>query len=124
MLHGGGPGASAWSNFGSALPGFAAGFRTILIDQPGFGGSDKPPVEGNYYRFAAKYVVRLLDQLGIERAHVLGNSLGGGTAVRLALEHQRRVARLGLMGTGGLLPNLFPADPPGGGPRLSLSGAA
>ena len=54
MLHGGGPGASAWSNFGSALPGFAEDFRTLLIDQPGFGQSDKPPVEGNYFRFAAE----------------------------------------------------------------------
>ncbi|HEX8781065.1 MAG TPA: alpha/beta hydrolase, partial [Nocardioides sp.] len=53
MLHGGGPGASAWSNFGPALPGFAGQFRTILVDQPGFGGSDKPDVVGNYYRHAA-----------------------------------------------------------------------
>ena len=44
MLHGGGPGASSWSNFGPALPGFAASFRTLLIDQPGFGQSDKPTV--------------------------------------------------------------------------------
>ena len=35
MLHGGGPGASSWSNFGPALPGFAEEFRTILVDQPG-----------------------------------------------------------------------------------------
>src|SRR3546814_16493621 len=105
MLHGGGPGASAWSNFGSALPGFAAGFRTILIDQPGFGGSDKPPVEGNYYRLAAKYVVRLLDQPGIERAPVLGNSLGGGTAVPLALAKPRGGARLGMLGPHGLPTN-------------------
>ena len=58
MLHGGGPGASAWSNFGSALPGFATSFRTLLVDQPGFGGSDKPPVVGNYFRFSADYVVQ------------------------------------------------------------------
>src|ERR1700712_3315018 len=56
MLHGGGPGASAWSNFGAALPGFASDFRTLLVDQPGFGGSDKPEVLGNYYRFAADHV--------------------------------------------------------------------
>ena len=57
MLHGGGPGASAWSNFGPALPHFAAHFRTFLVDQPGFGGSDKPEVVGNYYRHAADHVV-------------------------------------------------------------------
>ncbi|WP_067433022.1 4,5:9,10-diseco-3-hydroxy-5,9,17-trioxoandrosta-1(10),2-diene-4-oate hydrolase [Nocardioides jensenii] len=123
MLHGGGPGASAWSNFGAALPGFAQDFRTILIDQPGFGGSDKPPVEGNYYRFAAKYVIGLLDQLGLDRVHLLGNSLGGGTAMRLALEHPRRVARLVLMGPGGLSLNLFHADPTEGVRRLMEFGA-
>ena len=118
MLHGGGPGASAWSNFGSALPGFAEHFRTLLVDQPGFGASDKPAVVGNYYRHAADHVVALLDELGIERIHLLGNSLGGGTAMRLALEHPDRVGRLVLMGPGGLSLNLFHADPTEGVQRL------
>ena len=118
MLHGGGPGASAWSNFGAALPGFAEDFRTLLIDQPGFGGSDKPEVVGNYYRFAADHVVQLLDELGIGRIHLLGNSLGGGTAMRLALTHPDRVGRLVLMGPGGLSLNLFHADPTEGVQRL------
>lgn len=118
MLHGGGPGASSWSNFGTALPGFAEQFRTILIDQPGFGGSDKPEVVGNYYRHAASYVIGLLDQLGIDRVHLLGNSLGGGTAMRLALEYPDRVGRLILMGPGGLSLNLFHADPTEGVKRL------
>ena len=118
MLHGGGPGASAWSNFGAALPGFAQDFRTLLVDQPGFGGSDKPEVVGNYYRFAADHVVQLLDELGIDRIHLLGNSLGGGTAMRLALTHPDRVGRLVLMGPGGLSLNLFHADPTEGVQRL------
>jgi 4,5:9,10-diseco-3-hydroxy-5,9,17-trioxoandrosta-1(10),2-diene-4-oate hydrolase len=118
MLHGGGPGASAWSNFGAALPGFAARFRTLLVDQPGFGASDKPDVVGNYYRHSAGYVVALLDELGIERVHLLGNSLGGGTAMRLALSHPDRVGRLILMGPGGLSLNLFHADPTEGVQRL------
>jgi 4,5:9,10-diseco-3-hydroxy-5,9,17-trioxoandrosta-1(10),2-diene-4-oate hydrolase len=123
MLHGGGPGASSWSNFGAALPGFAEDFRTILVDQPGFGGSDKPAVEGNYYRFAAEHVLGLLDQLGIERCHLLGNSLGGGTAMRLALMAPDRVGRLVLMGPGGLSLNLFHADPTEGVQRLMDFGA-
>ena len=118
MLHGGGPGASSWSNFGPALPRFAADFRTLLVDQPGFGGSDKPPVVGNYYRHAAEYVVTLLDELQVDRVHLLGNSLGGGTAMRLALEHPDRVGRLVLMGPGGLSLNLFHADPTEGVQRL------
>ncbi|MGH3308298.1 MAG: alpha/beta fold hydrolase, partial [Nocardioides sp.] len=118
MLHGGGPGASSWSNFGSALPRFATQFRTLLVDQPGFGGSDKPPVEGNYYRHAADHVIALLDELDIDRVHLLGNSLGGGTAMRLALTHPERVGRLVLMGPGGLSLNLFHADPTEGVQRL------
>jgi 4,5:9,10-diseco-3-hydroxy-5,9,17-trioxoandrosta-1(10),2-diene-4-oate hydrolase len=118
MLHGGGPGASAWSNFGSALPRFAPKFRTLLVDQPGFGGSDRPPVEGNYYRHSADHVVALFDELGIDRVHLLGNSLGGGTAMRLALSHPERVGRLVLMGPGGLSLNLFHADPTEGVQRL------
>ena len=124
MLHGGGPGASSWSNFGPTLPGFAAHFRTLLVDQPGFGGSDKPAVEGNYYRFSATYVLGLLDRLGIEKVHLLGNSLGGGTAVRLALMAPERVGRLVLMGPGGLSLNLFHADPTEGVQRLMDFAAA
>src|SRR5690242_13127113 len=118
LLHGGGPGASAWSNFGSALPGFAENFRTLLVDQPGFGQSDKPPVVGNYFRFAAEAVKLLLDELGIDRIHLLGNSLGGGTAARFALLYPERVARLVLMGPGGLNLSLFHADPTEGVQRL------
>lgn len=123
MLHGGGPGASSWSNFGPALPGFAESYRTILVDQPGFGSSGKPEVVGNYYRHAADHVLGLLDQLGIERVHLLGNSLGGGTAMRLALSHPDRVGRLVLMGPGGLSLNLFHADPTEGVKRLMEFGA-
>ncbi|WP_310963675.1 4,5:9,10-diseco-3-hydroxy-5,9,17-trioxoandrosta-1(10),2-diene-4-oate hydrolase [Nocardioides terrisoli] len=123
MLHGGGPGASSWSNFGPALPGFAERMHTVMVDQPGFGGSDKPAVQGNYYRFSAEYVVALLDQVGLERVHLLGNSLGGGTAMRLALTHPDRVGRLVLMGPGGLSLNLFHADPTEGVQRLMDFGA-
>ena len=123
MLHGGGPGASAWSNFGAALPGFASDFRVLLVDQPGFGDSDKPPVVGNYFRHSAGYLRAFLDELGLDRVHLLGNSLGGGTATRLAIEHPDRVGRLVLMGPGGLSLNLFHADPTEGVQRLMEFGA-
>jgi 4,5:9,10-diseco-3-hydroxy-5,9,17-trioxoandrosta-1(10),2-diene-4-oate hydrolase len=111
MLHGGGPGASAWSNFGRALPRFAAQFRTLLVDQPGFGPSDKPAVEGHYFTFSADKLAALLDELGIEKVHLLGNSLGGGTATRFALKYPKRVGRLILMGPGGVSQNVFSPDP-------------
>src|SRR5215472_15556647 len=97
MLHGGGPGASAWSNFGPNLP--------------VFGRSDKPPVAGNYFTFAAGALAGMLGELGIERVHLVGNSLGGGTAVRFALAYPDQAARLVLMGPGGLSLNVFAPDP-------------
>jgi 4,5:9,10-diseco-3-hydroxy-5,9,17-trioxoandrosta-1(10),2-diene-4-oate hydrolase len=118
LLHGGGPGASAWSNFGRNLPVFAARFRTLMIDQPGFGSSEKPPVTGHYFTFAAEALAGLLDKLGIGQAHLVGNSLGGGTAVRFALRYPGRAGRLVLMGPGGLSLNVFAPDPTEGVKRL------
>jgi 4,5:9,10-diseco-3-hydroxy-5,9,17-trioxoandrosta-1(10),2-diene-4-oate hydrolase len=111
LLHGGGPGASAWSNFGRNLPVFAERFRTLMIDMPGFGRSGRPPVAGHYFTFAADATAGLLDELGIGRVHLLGNSLGGGTAVRFALAYPERAGRLVLMGPGGLSLNVFASDP-------------
>jgi 4,5:9,10-diseco-3-hydroxy-5,9,17-trioxoandrosta-1(10),2-diene-4-oate hydrolase len=118
MLHGGGPGASGWSNFGRNLPAFAGQFRTLLVDQPGFGRSDKPPVKGNYFTFAAEALAGLLDELGIDRVQLVGNSLGGGTAVRFALRFPERAGRLVLMAPGGLSLNVFAPDPTEGVKRL------
>jgi 4,5:9,10-diseco-3-hydroxy-5,9,17-trioxoandrosta-1(10),2-diene-4-oate hydrolase len=118
MLHGGGPGASAWSNFGPNLPVFAERFRTLIVDQPGFGKSGRPPVTGSYFTFSADALAALLTGLGIERVHLIGNSLGGGTAVRFALNYPERAGRLVLMGPGGLSLNLFAPDPTEGVKRL------
>src|SRR6266487_1559805 len=118
MLHGGGPGASAWSNFGRNLGVFARRFRTLMVDQPGFGRSDKPPVAGQYFTFAAGALAGLLDDLGIDKVHLVGNSLGGGTAVRFALRYPERAGRLVLMGPGGLSLNVFAPDPTEGVKRL------
>jgi 4,5:9,10-diseco-3-hydroxy-5,9,17-trioxoandrosta-1(10),2-diene-4-oate hydrolase len=118
LLHGGGPGASGWSNFGRNLPVFAGRFRTLLVDQPGFGQSDRPPVTGNYFTFSADALAGLLKTLGIERVHLIGNSLGGGTAVRFALNYPDRAGRLVLMAPGGLGLNVFAPDPTEGVKRL------
>ena len=123
MLHGGGPGASGMSNFKNNLPAFAEHFRTLVVDQPGYGKSDKPEVQGSYFTFAATALKDLLDELGIDQAHLVGNSLGGGTAVRFALENPERAGRLVLMGPGGLSLNVFAPDPTEGVRRLAEFGA-
>ncbi|WP_327299327.1 MULTISPECIES: 4,5:9,10-diseco-3-hydroxy-5,9,17-trioxoandrosta-1(10),2-diene-4-oate hydrolase [unclassified Streptomyces] len=124
MLHGGGPGASGWSNFGGNLPVFAEHFRTLLVDQPCFGGSDKPELDKDFFSYSADAVAALMDELGIARAHFIGNSLGGGTSVRMALNHPDKVDKLLLMGPGGISLNVFAADPTEGIKRLFEFSAA
>lgn len=118
FLHGGGPGAGSWSNFGTSLPVFAQHRRTLLVDQPGFGHSEKPEFTDHFFNFSANALEALLDELGVQRVHLVGNSLGGGTAVRFALDHPDRVERLALMAPGGLNLNLFASEPTEGVKRL------
>lgn len=119
LLHGGGPGASAWSNFGRTLGALAQRFRVLAVDQVGFGRSSKPAEFGKqFFAASADTLADLLDVLGIERAHCVGNSLGGGTAARLALDHPGRAGRLVLMAPGGLGLNVFAADPTEGIKKL------
>ncbi|MEV6302336.1 4,5:9,10-diseco-3-hydroxy-5,9,17-trioxoandrosta-1(10),2-diene-4-oate hydrolase [Actinoplanes sp. NPDC051861] len=124
LLHGGGPGASAKSNFGRTVPALAPHFDVLAVDQPGYGGSLDDPITGQYFTHAASGLASLLDKLGIEQVDLVGNSLGGGTAVRFALNFPHRARRLLLMGPGGLSLNVFAADPTEGVKRLGAFGAA
>ncbi|MEV6068792.1 4,5:9,10-diseco-3-hydroxy-5,9,17-trioxoandrosta-1(10),2-diene-4-oate hydrolase [Nocardia sp. NPDC052001] len=120
LLHGGGPGASSWSNFAKNIPVLARDFHVLAVDQPGFGLSDKPTEHPQYFVHSSSALKDLLDTLGItERVHLLGNSLGGGAATRFALDYPDRAGKLVLMGPGGLSTNLFAPDPTEGVKLLS-----
>src|SRR5690606_21559440 len=78
LLHGGGPGASGWSNYSRNFQEFVdAGFRTILMDCPGFNKSDPILVTEDRAVVNAKATMGLMKALGIDRASLVGNSLGG-----------------------------------------------
>ncbi|MGW4328612.1 4,5:9,10-diseco-3-hydroxy-5,9,17-trioxoandrosta-1(10),2-diene-4-oate hydrolase [Nocardia sp. NPDC004573] len=120
LLHGGGPGASSWSNFARNIPVLAEHFHVLAVDQPGYGRSDKPTEHPQYFVHSASALKDLLDHLEItSRVHLLGNSLGGGAAVRFALDYPDRAGKLILMGPGGLSTNLFAPDPTEGVKLLS-----
>ncbi|HLX37960.1 MAG TPA: alpha/beta fold hydrolase, partial [Candidatus Binataceae bacterium] len=102
MIHGGGPGAGGWSNYRRNVDHFAERFRVILPDLPGFAKSDKPKIEGGILTFMAKAIKDLMDALDISRAHFVGNSLGGATTMKLAVDYPDRADRLVLMGAPGL----------------------
>jgi pimeloyl-ACP methyl ester carboxylesterase len=85
---------------GSFLPTVAAlagSFRTIALDLPGFGDSDKPLGAAYDAQFFARAVADLMDALGLRRAHLIGNSLGGRVAIELGLRYAERVGRLALL---------------------------
>ncbi len=120
LLHGGGPGASSWANFARNIPVLARDFHVLAVDQPGFGLSDKPTEHPQYFVHSSSAVKDLLDTLEItDRVHILGNSLGGGAAVRFALDYPDRAGKLVLMGPGGVSNNLFAPDPTEGVKALS-----
>lgn len=118
LLHGSGPGVSAWTNFQHNLPVFAKRFRTIMPDMPGFGASDLPELNEFYATLAARWIARLLDHLNIESAFFTGNSMGGAVAAELAALHPDRVRRMALIGSGGLSVGVFGTDPSEGFLRL------
>jgi 4,5:9,10-diseco-3-hydroxy-5,9,17-trioxoandrosta-1(10),2-diene-4-oate hydrolase len=123
MLHGGGPGASAWGNFGRNMPAIAASYRTVMMDLPGYGRTAARPLTGHFFTIAAQALAGLLDHLSIEKVHLVGNSLGGGAALRFALDYPRRAGRLVLMGPGGMTLNVLSPDPTEGVRRLMEFGA-
>lgn len=102
MLHGGGPGASGVSNYARNIAALARHFRVIVPDMPGYGRSVKGVDHSNPFGYLADMIRGLLDELGIDTAHLVGNSYGGAAALRLALDTPRRVGKLVLMGPGGI----------------------
>jgi 2-hydroxy-6-oxonona-2,4-dienedioate hydrolase len=109
LLHGSGPGASGWSNFHRNVePLVAAGYRVILMDCPGWSKSDPIVCSGSRSELNARALKGLLDALDIERADLVGNSMGGHSAVAFALAWPQRTGKLILMGggTGGASPFL------------------
>ena len=101
MLHGSGPGASGWANFNRNVePLVAAGYRVILMDCPGWSKSDPIVCTGSRSDLNARALKGLLDAIGLERVHIIGNSMGGHSAVAFALANPARVGKLVLMGGG------------------------
>ncbi len=95
ILHGLGGSHEMWLPL---LPALARSRRVIVGDHRGHGASDKPGGAYTIDLFARDWVAAL-DALGVPRAHVLGLSLGGAVAMRMAADHPHRVAKLILQDT-------------------------
>ncbi|MFD1561135.1 alpha/beta fold hydrolase [Paraburkholderia silviterrae] len=103
FIHGSGPGASGFSNFKHNYPHFAAaGYRTIVVDLPGYGQSSKPTDVAYTLDFFVGALRAQLEVLRVGRAVLLGNSLGGAIALKYALDYPDDVESLIMMAPGGV----------------------
>jgi pimeloyl-ACP methyl ester carboxylesterase len=93
--------SGSWPNWLEQLPVLAREHRVIAVDLPGFGHSPMPaePISIAVY---ARLLDRLLGQLGIDAAAVVGNSMGGFIAAELAIAFPQRVERLVLVSAAGI----------------------
>lgn len=129
FIHGSGPGASGVSNFRQNFDAFvSAGFRVILADLIGYGASSKPEGVDYTLQLFTDTLYDALRQHGIDKAHLVGNSLGGGVAIQMTLDHPEFADKLILMAPGSVAEQMSYFTMPGiakmvsgfGGPEFNL----
>ena len=101
-FHGGGPGANGWDNTRFNVPELSQHFRMLLVDLPGYGGSDKTatlPEGATVDGFLSGLMRGLLDHLGIETTHLYCSSFSGPFGVRFGLDYPDRIGKLVLQAT-------------------------
>jgi len=108
LLHGSGPGVTAYANWRFTIPALAKRFRVIAPDAAGFGYTERKPGVTYDLDFWVRHIVGLMEALAIDKAHFVGNSYGGALTLALATRHPQRVEKFVLMGSVGLE---FPITP-------------
>ncbi len=101
LIHGSGPGVTAYANWRLTMPVLAEKFRVVAPDMVGFGFTERPAGVQYTMDMWVSHALSFMDALKIEKAHLVGNSFGGGLALALALRAPDRVRRLVLMGSAG-----------------------
>ena len=102
FVHGSGPGVTAYANWRLVMPGLAPHYRTLAPDMVGFGYTDRPAGVTYNVQTWADQTIGFMDALDIQTASVVGNSFGGGIALRMATQHPERIDKLVLMGSMGV----------------------
>lgn len=99
LLHGSGPGVSAWENWGGVIPLLADGYRVIAPDMAGFGLTEYDAQRQLDIKTWVGQLLGFLTALSISRAVLVGNSFGGGLSLATTLRAPEKVLGLVLMGT-------------------------
>lgn len=109
MIHGSGPGVSAYANWRLVMPELARSRRVIAPDMAGFGFTDRLPGATYTMDGWVAQAIGLIDALDLAQVDLVGNSFGGALSLALAIRHPERVRRLVLMGAAGVNFELTPA---------------
>jgi pimeloyl-ACP methyl ester carboxylesterase len=99
LVHGLGGSASGWL---PSIEAIAARHRLYAMDLPGHGRTDPADYEVLNPAFMANFVNHFMQEFKLERAHIVGHSMGGAVAMQLAIDHPERVDHLVLADSGGL----------------------
>ena len=102
LIHGSGPGVSAWANWQFAIPYLAERFHVFAYDQIGFGYTDPAPNQKYSLQLWTEHLLNFMQAVGVKRAHLVGNSMGAAVALAAAVDHPEVVDRLVLMGPMGV----------------------
>lgn len=102
LIHGSGPGVTAWANWRAVIPALSRHRRVIAPDMVGFGFTERPYNIEYSPDLWLQHLIGILDVLGLERVDLVGNSFGGALSLALAVRFPERVRRLVLMGSAGV----------------------
>jgi len=102
LIHGSGPGVSAWANWRLALPYLAERLHVFAHDQVGFGYTALPAEPRYGLERWVEHLLAFMQAVGVERAHLVGNSMGASVALATAVTHPEVVDRLVVMGATGV----------------------
>jgi len=110
-LHGAGPGATSWGNFSSNIEAFAKDHRVLLVDMPQYGKSAKIAIEYPKLTNIARILRDFMDAIGLQKAHIVGNSFGGQVALKTAIDYPERVGHVVMIGSAPVHHSLFSPMP-------------
>lgn len=102
LIHGSGPGVSAWANWRVAIPALAERLHVFAYDQLGFGYTQLPEQASYNLSQWTEHLLSFMQAVGIQKAHLVGNSMGSAVALATAVTHPEAVDRLVLMGAMGV----------------------
>lgn len=102
LIHGSGPGVSAWANWRLVLPRFSEKFHVFAPDLAGFGSSEKLEKGSYSIEVWRDQVIAMIREKGLSKVNIVGNSMGGAIALHIAKKNPKLINKLVLMGAAGV----------------------